>query len=228
MPPISIQQEILTKIEIFEKIKSGAKQVVENYKPQIDIKPEWEMVELGKITIVKDGTHDSPQYYDSGIPFLTQKNITINGLSFEDIRFIKEEDHEKFYRRSDVAIGDILISMIGANRGMSCIVNDARVFSIKNVGLIKPSERINQLYLLNYLKSTEAESHISLVSKGGAQEFISLTALREFPIPLPDLSIQDAIVSQIENEQQLVNANKELIRIYEHKIKDEINKLWEE
>ncbi|MBK7098574.1 MAG: N-6 DNA methylase [Sphingobacteriales bacterium] len=228
VPSIAEQQEIVSRIEQYEKIIAGAKQVVENYKPQIDVKPEWEMVELGKITTVKDGTHDSPQYYDSGIPFLTQKNITVNGLSFEDIRFIKKEDHEKFYRRSDVAIGDILISMIGANRGMSCIVNDSRIFSIKNVGLIKPSERINQLYLLNYLKSAEAEKYISLVSKGGAQEFISLTALREFPIPLPDLSIQEEIVSQIEKEQQLVNASKELIKIYEQKIKDEINKLWEE
>jgi type I restriction enzyme M protein len=48
-PPISTQQEIVIKIEQYEKIISGAKQVTENYKPQIGINTEWEMVELGSI-----------------------------------------------------------------------------------------------------------------------------------------------------------------------------------
>jgi type I restriction enzyme M protein len=228
LPPLSIQQEIVTKIEQYEKIISGAKQIIENYKPQIDINPDWEMVELGKITEVKDGTHDSPQYYENGIPFLTQKNITSGGLSFEDIRFISEEDHKKFYKRSDVGYGDILISMIGANRGMSCMVNDERTFSIKNVGLIKPTEKLHQRFLLNYLKSNNALTYISLVSKGGAQEFISLTSLRQFPIPIPSLEEQKAIVSQIDIEDRLIKSNKELVEIFEQKISAEINKLWEE
>jgi type I restriction enzyme M protein len=228
LPPLAVQKEIVSKINEFEKIITGAKQVTDNYRPQIEINPNWDILELGKVTEVKDGTHDSPQYYDTGIPFLTQKNITITGLSFDDIKYISEEDHGKFYKRSNVALGDILISMIGANRGMSCIVDDDRVFSIKNVGLIKPTEKLSQKYLLNYLKSETAQNYISLMSKGGAQEFISLTSLRQFPIPLPEIPEQETIVERIEKEQQLVNATKELIQVFEQKIKDEINKLWAE
>lgn len=228
LPPLSIQQEFVSKIEQYEKIISGAKQILGSYKPVIDIKPEWEIFELGKITEVKDGTHDSPSYLDTGIPFLTQKNITTNGISFEEIKFISEEDHDKFYKRSNVALGDILISMIGANRGMSCIVDDSRIFSIKNVGLIKPSPNLLQNYLINYLKSETAQKYISLMSKGGAQEFISLTSLRQFPIPIPSIPEQEKIIARIENEKQLVNSSKELIELFEQKIKDEINKLWAE
>jgi restriction endonuclease S subunit len=64
------------------------------------------------------------------------------------------------------------------------------------------------------------------MSKGGAQEFISLTSLRQFPIPHPAITIQEKIVDRIEKEQQLVSSNKEIIQIFEEKIKDEINKLW--
>ena len=227
LPPLSIQQQIVDKIQSYQAIINGAKQVVQNYKPQIDIDPDWEMVELGDVSEVKDGTHDSPQYFNNGIPFLTQKNITEDGLSFFDIKYIAESDHDKFYKRSNVYYGDILISMIGANRGMSCIVDDDRTFSIKNVGLIKKSNKINQSYLLYFLKSETALNYIFLMSKGGAQEFIGLSSLRKFPLPLPSLSIQQQIVNRIEQEQQLVNANKELIKIHEQKIKDEINKLWQ-
>jgi type I restriction enzyme M protein len=46
-------------------------------------------------------------------------------------------------------------------------------------------------------------------------------------IPLQPLEEQKQAVAQIEREQALVNANRELIEIYEQKIKDEINQLWE-
>ena len=49
LPPLSIQEEIVAEIESYQKIIDGARQVVENYKPRIDIDPEWEMVELGEV-----------------------------------------------------------------------------------------------------------------------------------------------------------------------------------
>ena len=138
LPPLSIQEEILSEIEGYQKIIDGAKAVVANYKPKIEINPDWEVMELQELCDVRDGTHDSPKYVQNGgIPFITQKNITKEGLSFENVNFISEEDHLKIIKRSNVELGDIIFSMIGANRGMSCIIDDTRVFSIKNVGLIK-------------------------------------------------------------------------------------------
>lgn len=43
---------------------------------------------------------------------------------------------------------------------------------------------------------------------------------------MPDNKIQHQIVSQIENEQALVNANKQLIALFEQKIKDRIARVW--
>ena len=181
----------------------------------------WIEIEIGKkkklseICDVKDGTHDSPKYIKEGIPFVTQKNIRQEGLSFDDTRFITETDHVQFYKRSNATYGDILISMIGANRGMSAIVNDRRIFSIKNVGLIKESEKINKYYLLYYLKSPLAMKYVINMSNGGAQEFIGLTSLRSFPIPLPKLEVQQSIVKKLD---ALFNETKKLEAIYYLKI----------
>jgi type I restriction enzyme S subunit len=153
----------------------------------------WRETPMGEVCDVKDGTHDSPKYIDDGIPFVTQKNIREDGLSFEKAKFIRQEDHDDFYRRSNVSYGDILISMIGANRGMACIVDDKRIFSIKNVGLVKQSPSINQQFLLHFLKSPQAASYVQAASKGGAQEFVGLTELRRFPVPLPSLERQNTL-----------------------------------
>ncbi len=177
----------------------------------------WETKKLNEITEVKDGTHDSPKYIKEGIPFVTQKNIKLDGLSFDDTKFITETDHEKFYKRSNVTYGDILISMIGANRGMAAIVDDKRVFSIKNVGLIKSSDNINMNYLLYYLKSSLAMKYVLYMSNGGAQEFVRLTALRSFPIPFPSLNEQNEIVRKLND---LILETKKLEAIYQQKIND--------
>ena len=227
LPPLEIQQQIVAEIEGYQKIIDGAKQVVNNYKSTISINPDWEMVELDQLCDVRDGTHDSPKYVlENGIPFVTQKNITKEGLSFDDIQFISREDHQKIIKRSNVEFGDIIISMIGANRGMSCVIDDNREFSIKNVGLIKPLGKINHTYLLYFLKSQNAQEYISLMSSGGAQQFIGLTTLRKFPIPVPDVVEQTEIVKAIEEEMQLVNANKRLVEIFEQKIKTKIGEVW--
>jgi type I restriction enzyme S subunit len=158
----------------------------------------WVEKPLGDTCEVKDGTHYSPTYVADGIPFVTQKNVKENGLSLEDTKFISQVDHDGFYKRSNVACGDILISMIGANRGMACIVDDSRVFSIKNVGLVKKSDTIDHRFLLYFLKSSMAAAYVRSKSKGGAQEFIGLTELRKFPILITTLPRQKAIVAKLE------------------------------
>jgi type I restriction enzyme M protein len=45
--------------------------------------------------------------------------------------------------------------------------------------------------------------------------------------PLPPLDIQKQIVARIEEEQKLVDANKKLIELYQGKIKEKIDEVWE-
>jgi type I restriction enzyme M protein len=49
LPPLEIQQKIVAEIEGYQKIIDGARQVVDNWKPQIDIDPKWPVVKLGDV-----------------------------------------------------------------------------------------------------------------------------------------------------------------------------------
>jgi type I restriction enzyme S subunit len=200
-----------------EKNLKNAKELFESYLQGVFENGNWEIKKLDEITEVKDGTHDSPKYVNEGIPFVTQKNIKTTGLCFQDTKFISQADHEKFYKRSNVAFGDILISMIGANRGMAAIVDENKVFSIKNVGLIKENKNISNRYLLYFLKSTYAAKYVSYMSNGGAQEFIGLKALRGFPIPYPDTAEQHKVVEKID---LLSSSSIQLEAVYKQKIID--------
>ncbi len=228
IPPLSEQHRIVGLLdEAFEGIaiaKANAEKNLQNAQAIFESHLQavfsqrgegWVETRLGDVCTVKDGTHDSPKYVADGIPFVTQKNIREDGLSFEKTQYISQEDHNDFYRRSNASYGDILISMIGANRGMACIVDDKRMFSIKNVGLVKQDQSINHVFLLYYLKSPQAASFVKSASKGGAQEFVGLTELRWFPVPLPSLECQNRLAKIF---QSLHQETQRLTAIYQQKL----------
>jgi type I restriction enzyme M protein len=228
LPPIEVQEEIVLELEQYQKIIDGAKQVVDNYKPVIDIDPNWEMKELGEVCDVRDGTHDSPTYQNLGFPLITSKNIKDGKIDFENVNYISKNDFDKVNKRSKVDDGDIIMPMIGTI-GSPIIVSKSQEFAIKNVALIK----FNNSCVLNsfihlILLSPIFDTYISKNSKGSTQKFISLSLLREMLIPIPQIEIQQSIVEKIESERQIIEGNKKLIEIYTQKIQDRINKIWGE
>ena len=51
---------------------------------------------------------------------------------------------------------------------------------------------------------------------------------KTYKFPLPPLETQQAIVAEIEAEQSLVNANRELIERFETKIQTTLARVWGE
>lgn len=227
LPPLEIQQEIVSQLDSYQKIIDGAKQVVENYKPEINIDPSWEMVELNEVCDVRDGTHDSPKYHLDGYPLITSKNIINGKIDFTDVNLISKEDLDTINKRSFVDDGDIIMPMIGTI-GNPIVVKKDREFGIKNVALIKfyKDSVIDRFFLKNILDSDIFNRNYKNSSSGSTQKFISLGFIRSLKIPLPPLDVQKQIVSRIEEEQKIVEANKKLIELYQGKIKEKIDEVW--
>lgn len=69
----------------------------------------WKKDLLGTVCDVRDGTHDSPKYYESGYPLVTSKNVTGGKIDLTDCSLICEADFKKISERSKVDIGDIIM-----------------------------------------------------------------------------------------------------------------------
>lgn len=213
---LSSVDELLDNIKK-DKIKLKTKPLNPISQDELDelfeIPKEWKWVRNEDYLFeVKDGTHDTPKYVNEGIPFITQKNIKEDGLSFNNVQYISEEDHNKFYQRSNVSRGDILISMIGHYRGMTAIVDNVTVFSIKNVGLFKFNDKYQYNKFSYYFYNSRVGLNIILKkSKGGAQPFIGLTELRKWPVIVCSLEEQHCIVEEIESRLSVADKMEESI-----------------
>jgi len=105
----------------------------------------WEIQVLGKIVDVRDGTHESPKFYQTGYPLVTSKNLTKYGLDMTDIQLISKKDFDSINLRSGVEIGDIIFAMIGTIGNP--VIIDRADFAIKNVALLKNSDKLNNYFL---------------------------------------------------------------------------------
>ncbi|MBK1991383.1 restriction endonuclease subunit S [Campylobacter sp. 2018MI35] len=196
----------------FNPLKDNAK---ENYKlPQ-----GWEWKSLGEICFITDGTHKTPNYIETGIPFLSVKNISKGFFDLSDVKYISVEEHNKLTKRAKPEFGDILICRIGT-LGKAIKVYLEFEFSIfVSLGLLKPKISIISDYLVYFLNSHFIEIWINNNKIGGGTHTakLNLNVLEKCPIAIPPLEEQKQIASYLD---ELSLNIKNLKQNYQAQIKD--------
>ena len=181
----------------YEKFSDGRVKDIEDEIP-FAVPEGWAWCRLGNYIDVRDGTHDSPKYVETGYPFVTSKNLINGKIDFSNVQYISEQDHKNYIQRSHVEDNDILFAMIGSI-GNPVLIKKDREFSIKNVALFKAyeKEQTDMKFVLLFLLWIQED--LKKIAKGGMQPFIPLNLFRrEIFIPLPPLSEQQRIVAKIE------------------------------
>ncbi|MBQ8860665.1 MAG: restriction endonuclease subunit S [Ruminococcus sp.] len=166
------------------------------------------MAKLGDICDVRDGTHDSPTYVNTGYPLVTSKNIVDGKLDLSVVNFISLEDYNKINERSKVDVGDIIMPMIGTI-GNPYLVDVSTEFAIKNVALIKFNKReANNRYIYYFLQSENFRKYITKNNRGGTQKFLSLKDIRNIEIDIASYDEQLEIVETLDGIFALINLRK--------------------
>lgn len=227
LPSIDEQTVVVAQIEKQKAIIEGADLVLSNFEIEDKFFQFDKKDELGVICDVRDGTHDSPQQFDEGIPFITSKNLNNGNLDLSKITYISKEDYELIAKRSKVDNGDILFGMIGT-LGNPVLVNVDFVFAIKNVALIKfydPSI-IERKYLYYYLMSNIVKNYFENESKGGIQKYIPLGFIRAMKIPLPEINVQKKIIAEIDSKIKIIQGVQFIKSDAQKKINQILADVW--
>ena len=225
LPSIETQNQIVEELDSYQKVIDGCRQVVENYKPSIEIDPSWEIKELGEISNkITDGTHKTPTYVDSGVPFLRVTDITKSDGSK---KFISKEEHNGLIKRCKPEKDDILYSKNGTI-GISQIIDWDYEFSIfVSLCLIKPNkELVLPKYLAEILNTSYVFNQARNFTKTGTVSNLHLVEIKKLKIPVPSLKIQKSIFDEINSQKKLVDSNIQLKQFFESKISNLINSLW--
>ena len=228
LPPLEVQKEIVAEIEGYQKVINGARAVLDHYRPHIPIHPDWPMSTVDAVASLRTGTTPDTtrdDYYVGDVNFV--KTSEINNCTINSSVTHISRQAVSDYGLTVFPKGTVLMAMYGQGktRGQVAYLN-VPACTTQNAAAITPKACVEPLYLYFYflgqydrLRKHGIDGHIS---------HLNLTYLKTFEIPLPPLATQQAIVAEIEAEQTLVAANRELITRFEKKIQATLGRIWGE
>ncbi|MCX6030892.1 MAG: N-6 DNA methylase [Chloroflexi bacterium] len=227
LPPLDVQKEIVAEIEGYQKVINGARGVLDNYRPHIPIHSDWPMVPLEDACEIQRGKfsyrpRNEPRFYGGKYPFIqTGDVVRANGGKITFTQTLNEEGLSV----SKLFQPPVVVITIAANIGDTAVLDFPSCFPDSVVGLI-PKLGTDARYLEVVMRTKK--QHLNDIAPQAAQKNINIEILKTVEIPLPPLATQQAIVAEIEAEQALVAANRELIARFEKKIQATLARVWGE
>ena len=214
LPPLDIQQKIVSEIEVLEKKESQVKEEIEELKNGIsntlkDIKGEQRKL------------RDLCKYSDNRInsSLLTSENyIGVDNLLQNTAGKVNSNFVPNSGTSTEYKMGDLLLSNIRPYLKKIWFA-DNNGGSSNDVLVLQPiDESVSSKYIYYVLKQDEFFDYEMLKPKGIKMPRGDKQHIMDYKIPLPPLSEQQKIVSEIENiENKITALEKEITEIPKQK-----------
>jgi len=174
------------------------------------------LVTLGSVSRkITDGTHQSPEWAETGVPFIFVSNVRNQTVSLETKKFVTQGEFQSLLKRTDLAVGDVLYTTVGSY-GNAGVVRDKAPFVFqRHIAHIKPDpEKIDPIYLSHALEASELRRQADQAATGVAQKTVSLSSIKKFTFRLPSLEAQKSLRAAVEAlESQMEQAHRSQYQI---------------
>ena len=157
----------------------------------------WTTIEEICSKIGSGSTPKGSNYSVKGIPFFRSQNVYNDRLVYDDIKYISEEVHQKM-KGTEVLANDLLLNITGGSLGRCAVVpadfncgNVSQHVCIMRSVLVEP-EYFHALVLSSYFAK-------SMKITGSGREGLPKYNLEQMGFPLPPLTEQQRIVTEIEH-----------------------------
>ena len=151
----------------------------------------WEQRKLGELVGIYDGVHQTPDYQDSGIMFLSVENIA----TLKSEKYISEEAFERDYKVYPEK-GDILMTRIGDVGTTNVVETAEKVAFYVSLALLKPNG-IDSYFLSNAMKTNAFQK--------GLRERTLVTAIPQ-KINKDEIGKIDIFITNNDEEQKKIGA----------------------
>ena len=152
---------------------------------------DWEQRKLGELVGIYDGVHQTPDYQDSGIMFLSVENIA----TLKSEKYISEEAFERDYKVYPEK-GDILMTRIGDVGTTNVVETPEKVAFYVSLALLKPNG-IDSYFLSNAMKTNAFQK--------GLRERTLVTAIPQ-KINKDEIGKIDIFITNNDEEQKKIGA----------------------
>ena len=231
LPPLSVQEAMVTALDNYHKIIDGSKQVVDNYKPTIQYDSSWNKTKVGDVVEFISGVTLSVGECEdtNGIPLITIADVTQDGyIKTDEIRKVLTDKKVNYLQR-----GDLLFNW---RNGSKNLVGKTALFDMDGdyifasflLGIRPNTHKILSEFLWIVLNQYRVEGRYMQFMRQNVNGLFNREELKDVEIPCPPLDVQKGVVDRIFNEIRLVLQNKQLMSIFAQKSENKLSQVWGE
>jgi type I restriction enzyme S subunit len=207
IPPIEVQREIVSILDIFTGLEAELEAELEARRKQYEhyqFKLMWsdDSINSTEIKNVKDVCIErfwlmpaTPKYIENGeIPYVTSKNLRNGEIDFTASKFISRDSFDEISKNRSIEVNDILIGMIGTIGEIGRVKESDPEFYGQNMYLLRLNQdQVNIDYFLQFINSDMVRSHFSSVKHNSSQGYLKAEHVEDLKIPMPPLAEQGRI-----------------------------------
>ena len=161
-------------------------------------------------TSVTDGSHNPPQGIEkSEYMMLSSKNVFDDEITFDEPRFLSEKDFEREHMRTKIAVGDVLLTIVGTVGRAATVGEEMPAFALqRSVAVLHPKSDVCLPRFLMYALRGK-RTYIENRAKGVAQKGIYLKEVSDINIHIPDISNQEIIINKLDKVNTIIKLRQE-------------------
>lgn len=181
-----------------------------------------------KCLFINGGAWKQTEYADYGIPVVQVKDMQGGTVIWTNPKFLPESSYQK-YSQHQLKTNDLVIATVGSHPDQpNSVVGRATIIPQyvegallnQNAVCIRPKDSTLDKRYLGYIgQSPELQHFIAAMAKGAANQVrIAIGALKQFPINLPPLQVQQRIAEILSTYDRLIDNNNRRIALLEESI----------
>lgn len=191
-----------------------------------EVPEHWKVVPLKHLvdTPITDGPHETPNFLDTGVPFISAEAISQGYINFDKKRaYISELDNIKYSKKYSPKKYDIYVVKSGATTGISAIVETDEKFNIWSpLAVIRCRSEFEPYFTLFAIRSHYFQESIKLYWNYGTQQNIGMSVLENLKVACPprdealDISKYLKEINEV-NDSLIAKAQKQVALMQERR-----------
>ena len=156
---------------------------------------------------ISDGPHETPDYQNDGIPFISVDSLSDSEeINFDIVKkFITVEDYHRFCEKSVLNPGDVLFSK-AATIGKTAIVPNKKFMIWSPLAILKPAKGTDSKFLYWLLSCKELVDEVKLSGSENTQINVGMRELEHINVPIIPINDQRKIAHYLDIQNNKITS----------------------
>lgn len=233
LPPIDVQERIITELDGYQQVVNGARSVLSNYRPKLSCSTATykTLDEIATFRPSKDEINALPG--DTDVSFVPMASLNTFDASFEAVETRKLTDVSSgftYFRNNDILLAKITPCFENGKAGIAHNLKNGIGFGSTEYIVIRADESVvYPEWIFYYINTREfIDGGKPFMTGTAGQQRIDINYVKQYQIPVPSLEEQKILLDEIHREQALIKPSKQIIDVFTAKIDTRIKEIWGE